>query len=294
MSRLRANLLLLLAAVLWGIGNIAHKTILDHLDAISVVGLTCLIGGLLTLPFIRAEITAYPGPGWSRSVVRVSALFALGVVLQQIAFVSASVTNASFLISTTTVLTPLFAWFMVRERPGPGVIVATGMTLTGSFLLSGGLSGTAGIGDAIALLAAAAFALWTVELGRHVKSFRRPFTTATAQFLGTALLVLPLSLARGDIHLPAVVAAWPELLMLGVFSTAVAFCLQTHAQRYTTANHAAVIVSSECVFAAIAAAAWLGERLPPQGVAGASIVLAGVLLVATKSGRSAHAAIKVP
>jgi drug/metabolite transporter (DMT)-like permease len=54
-SRTKANLLLLFAAALWGFGNVAQKTVLVHLDALSAVGLRCLIGGLLVLPFIMTE-----------------------------------------------------------------------------------------------------------------------------------------------------------------------------------------------------------------------------------------------
>ena len=58
MSRLHANLLLLFAAALWGFGNVPQKTVLDHLDPLSAVGMRCLIGGLLVLPLMLLGVVA--------------------------------------------------------------------------------------------------------------------------------------------------------------------------------------------------------------------------------------------
>lgn len=55
MTRLHANTLLLIASAFWGFGNVAQKTILEHLDPLSAVGLRCLIGGLLLVPMMLAE-----------------------------------------------------------------------------------------------------------------------------------------------------------------------------------------------------------------------------------------------
>lgn len=286
MSRLQANILLLLAALVWGLGNIAHKKILTHLDPFAAVGLTCLIGGLVVLPLVGGERKRPPEPGWPASLCRVTALFFVGMVMQQIAYVEASVTNASFLISTYTVMTPAAAWLMFRERPGAYLLLAAAFTLAGSFLMSGGLSGVIARADLLALLAAACFSVWTVELGRHLRLHGRPFTTAATQFLATGMIILPFSAAHGDLPLEGVIASWPELVVLGVFSTGVGFGIQTFAQCYTSASHAAIITSAEAVFAALAAGAWLGERLDVAGTWGACLIFAAVLVVATVGGRA--------
>lgn len=290
MSRLQANFLLLVAALIWGLGNIAHKTILDHLDPVAVVGLSCLIGGMIMLPFVRRERLASAPKGWGSSLLRVSGFFAISVTMQQIAYVGASVTNASFLISTYMVMTPLVGWLMLRQRPGSGVVPAALLALAGSFLMSGGFAGIITRADLISLATAVCFSVWTVDLGRHMHAYGKPFITATAQFLLTAVLILPFSAFHGDLPLDGIVAAWPELVILGVFSTAVAFGLQTAAQRYTSASRAAIITSAEAIFAALAAAAYLGERLDMAATSGACLVFVAVMLVSTSSGKPAKTA----
>lgn len=281
MSRLQANLVLLLAAVIWGLGNISHKSVLTYLDPLTAVGLTCLIGGICTLPFARFRF------GGSRreasvSLLRVTLIFLIASYFQQASYATSTVTNATFLTSAASVLTPVAAWFLLRQKPGMAIYMAAGLTFAGSIFLSGGVPGYLVEGDLMALLAAASFALWTVEISRHARVFNCDFTTASAQFLGVAVAILPYSAMKGGITWDAVAGAFPDLIVLGVFSSAIAFYLQISAQRYASASHAAIIVSSECVFAAIAAALLLGERLTPAGFVGATLVLAGVVVVAMR------------
>ncbi|WP_245270210.1 DMT family transporter [Mesorhizobium ciceri] len=283
MSRFKANSLLMLAAVIWGVGNVFHKTILAHLDPMAVVFLTSVIAGLVTLPFAMRERDPITNTGWFPSVTRVVLLFALGCVVQQLSYVSTTVTNSSLLISASTVITPIAAWLIMRERPSALILFVAILTVVGSALLAGGFNGSATAGDAFAIMTAICFAVWTVELGRHVQAHGHPFATAAAQFIGTAVATLPFAL-QGTMTIQAIIAAWPELIMLGVFSTAVGFCLQTSAQRYTTSSHAAVICSGEGVFAAISAAALLGERLSPDGFLGAGVILSCVLFAAVSAG----------
>ena len=275
MSRVQANLLLLVAAVLWGVGNVAQKTVLDHLDPFSAVGLRCLIGGMVLLPLMRFDRHEPLAAGYWPSALRVAAIFALALVVQQAAYLSTSVTNAGFLVNTATVITPLLAWIVLRERVGPQVWGAAGATLVGVFMLCGGPQGF-GQGDAVALLSALFYATWMIELGRHMQTFGHPVKTACTQFLLTAAIALPIGGIGGSLSVGAAIAAGPELLLLGIGSTALAFGFQTIAQRYTPASHAAIIVSAEGVFGAVAASMFLDERISALGLFGAVLILAAI------------------
>lgn len=281
MRRLHANLLLLLAAALWGFGNVAQKTVLEHLDAFSAVGLRCLIAALIVLPW--ALVYGAPkAKGFWLSLGRVSAFFCIAIALQQYAYLETTVTNASFLVNTATVMTPLAAWLMFGERPTFIIVLAASATMLGILLLVGELN-SASRGDLVALLSAVCYALWMVELGRHMRLHGDALTAAGVQFLLAAMVTLPVGAMGGGLSIDAVVAAAPELLVLGIFSTAIAFGIQTLAQRFTPASHAAVIVSAESVFGAIGGAFFLGERLSASAGLGAAIVLGAILLLAFHS-----------
>jgi drug/metabolite transporter (DMT)-like permease len=279
MSRSKANFLLLVAAALWGFGNVAQKTVLEHLDPFSAVGLRCLIGGVLILPLVRLDGSKGVAPGYWPSAVRVAVILGVALLLQQTAYQTTTVTNAGFLINTAAVITPIFAWVMYRERAGLRVWGAAGVTMIGVLMLCGGLQGF-GQGDIVSLVSAAFYAVWMVELGRHMRSFGHPVKTASTQFLVTAALALPIGGLWGSLSAEAALAAGPELLLMGVGSTALAFGLQTIAMRYTPATHAAVIVSGEGVFGALAAAIFLGERMTVIALLGAALMLAAIIHLA--------------
>jgi drug/metabolite transporter (DMT)-like permease len=279
MSRSMANFLLLLAAALWGFGNIAQKTVLEHLDPFSAVGLRCLIGGLLILPLLPLDRGATPAPGLWPSAARVAVILALALLLQQAAYLSTTVTNAGFLVNTATVITPILAWFVFRERTSLRVWGAAGATMVGIYMLCGGVQGF-GRGDLVSLVSALFYAAWMIELGRHMKTFGNAVRTACTQFLVTAALALPIGALWGSLSANSALAAGPELLVLGVGSTALAFGFQTVAQRYTSATHAAIIVSGEGVFGAMAAAFFLGERMSATAFFGAALMLAAIIHLA--------------
>jgi drug/metabolite transporter (DMT)-like permease len=135
-------------------------------------------------------------------------------------------------------------------------------------------------GDIACLGSALCYAAWMVALGRHAMAHGRPFATTALQFSVTGLVLLPLALTVETATLAGVQAALPELLILGVFSTAVAFALQTYAQRFVSSSTAAVLVSAESLFGAAGAALLLGEVTPLTGILGAGLILAAIVLVA--------------
>jgi drug/metabolite transporter (DMT)-like permease len=71
---------------------------------------------------------------------------------------------------------------------------------------------------------------------------------------------------------------WMGVAICAVFATAVAFSLQLWAQQFTTPSHAAILFTLEPVFAVITSYWVLGERLGLRSLAGAVLVLAGILV----------------
>jgi drug/metabolite transporter (DMT)-like permease len=68
------------------------------------------------------------------------------------------------------------------------------------------------------------------------------------------------------------------LAYAGLMSTGVAYTLQVVAQQHAHSSHAAIILSSEGVFAVLGGWLFLSETLPAQGLIGCALILAGMLL----------------
>jgi drug/metabolite transporter (DMT)-like permease len=72
---------------------------------------------------------------------------------------------------------------------------------------------------------------------------------------------------------------WVAVVFTGLFATALAFLVQTWAQRYLSATRTGLILTMEPVFAAITAYLVIGERLQGYAALGAFLILAAVVIV---------------
>jgi drug/metabolite transporter (DMT)-like permease len=281
MSRATANLLLLLAALCWGSGNVAQKTILADIGPFTAIGFRCLLACLSIAPFCwwkeRPKPPRVRAAPWELPVIL--ALFAASVTLMQIGYGGTSVTNAGFLVNTTTVMTPIIAWALFRDLPNIMLAPAVVMTLIGIALLGGGEFTALTWGDYFSLAAAFAFSMWIVLLGRYVERTGRPLFVSVQQFAATGMVCMMIGLAVEPVSLAAVANAAPEILYLAIVSTAIPYALQAIAQQYTSSSIAAVLMSAEALFGAIAAQLLLGEFLTPVAMLGAALLMAGILVV---------------
>jgi len=273
--------MLVIAAAFWGSGNIANKTLLDDIGPLTALALRGTIAALIVLPFLGFDREPRPVPGFYRSGITVAVLFVAAATFQQVAYQWTTVTNASFLVNTCTVMTPLLAWVILRERPHGRIVVAAIVTLCGAWLMCGAASlGTGGInaGDAACLISALFYAGWAIALGHHAVQYGRPLTTAFIQFGLAGVLLAPVALTLETPTLAGVVAAGPEVLYLAVFCTVCACLLTAIAQRRVPASVAVVLLSLESVFGAAAAYFVLAERPSPEVIFGGSLIMLAVVV----------------
>lgn len=282
MTRLQANLLLLLAGAMWGMGFVAQSTAMAAIGPFLFIGLRFLIATISMLPFALREAAMAKTPlgrGDWRAFGLVGLLLFGGMAAQQTGLLTTSVTNSGFLTGLYVVMVPFFAVIMFRQWPNPVVWPAAALALAGIWLLSGGDVVALKSGDWLTILCAAFWALQVIFIARHAATTGRPVTLAVTQFAICAVAGLAVALTAEPIAFEMVRAALPELLYAGIFSGGIAFTLQVVGQRYTTAPQAAIFLSTEAVFAALFGAIFLGERVPPAGLVGCGLIFAAILLV---------------
>ena len=98
------------------------------------------------------------------------------------------------------------------------------------------------------------------------------------QFLVTGILSLLLAFFFEGIRLEAVVISWLPILYTGILSAGIGFTLQIAGQRRAKADHAALILSLEAVFALAGGYLLLGELMSWRQLAGAALMLTGVVV----------------
>ncbi len=283
-----ATAVALLAALAWGTGNVAQKTILEHLDSFAATGITSLVGVIVLLPLAVREsrATMPPATGSLPLLLAVSLLFTFAATVMQFGYGLTTVTNAGFLVNTAAVLTPILAWICLSQRPPLAIWPASLATMTGIFLMAGASWSGLTPGDLLALLSALGFAVWTLAVGAYVMRTRRPVLMTVVQLAVCGVLCLGLGVAFNGLPAPdALAAALPEILFMGLVSKGLAYVLIAIAQQHISATCVGILVSAEAVFGALIAALVLGETLNlPRGIGSLCIILGVVIAARVPSG----------
>jgi len=298
MTRGRANLVLLLAGAMWGMGFVAQSTAMEAIGPMLFIALRFLVAALSMLPAAiiegRRTKRRLVASDWMNFAFIGVLLFA-GMTAQQIGLETTTVTNSGFLTGLYVVMVPFISVLLFRQWPHPVVWPAALLALAGIWLLSGGAIDTLRPGDWLTILCAFFWALQVIAIGKGAAGAGRPVTLAVTQFAVCAALAFACAIPLERIDFGAISAAMPEILYAGIFSGGIAFTLQAIGQRYTTAPQAAIFLSSESVFAALFGAAFLGERIGTSGFVGCALIFLAILgveiLPAVLAGRrSPHAA----
>jgi len=210
-----------------------------------------------------------------------------GYVFQTWGLQGTSASKAAFITGMFVVITPMMQAVLLRLMPKPATILGVVLAVVGLWLLSGASAEGWSAGDTRVLLCAIAYSAHMIVLGSIGKR-HDPLALTLVQLLTTALVcgVFALLLER-PLAFPADSDVWVALLVTGVLASAVAFAVQTYAQRYIPPARTALILISEPAFGGIFG--WLaGEVLGVRGLAGAALILGG-MAVAELVGASAAA-----
>jgi drug/metabolite transporter (DMT)-like permease len=283
MSRLGADGLLLITAFLWGVTFVAQKYATATMPALAFVAARFAVSAIALAPFALWEFRRKPhAPSrdeWRLALVIGLTLF-LGTSLQQAGIETTSATNAGFLTACYVVLTPFVAWALTGARPRAIIVGAGLVSLVGAWLLaSGGALGPPNLGDALVLLADFAWATGIALTPIFLARSGRPLLLAFVQYTVCAGLAALCSALFESTAPGALVATAPTILFAGVVSGAIAYTIQIFAQAQTPPAEAALILALEGVFAALAGALLLDERLTAVGVLGCVLILAGAVAV---------------
>jgi len=299
MSRTTANLLLLIAGLLWGLGFVAQETAMEDIGPFTFMTLRFLLAAAALLPFAllearRAGVERKLRWVDARPAVLVAVVFYLAMMFQQVGILGTTVTNAGVLTGLYVVLTPLIAWVALGKRQPAIIWPAALMAFAGIWMLGGGGLDRLTWGDWLVVVGALFGALHVLAMGHAATGLRRPAAVACAQFaISGVLSAIGLAIARGlDWDQEPLVSAqtlWqagPEILYAAFVAGAVAFGIMAVCQQYTPPADAAVLLASEALFAGVAGAVLLDERLTLIGYSGGALLLLAIAITSVGAARA--------
>jgi drug/metabolite transporter (DMT)-like permease len=174
---------------------------------------------------------------------------------------------------------PLICLLFYRQKLSPWVFPAAFSSLGGLYLLVGGHLDGLSSGDVLVIGSALGFAVQVVLVGRIMADSRAVFTLCAVQYAAVALIAfIGMSLFESPTRAGLAGAFW-QIAYAGAISGGIAYTLQVVAQRFTPAPDSAIILSGEALFAAIAGAWLMGDRLSLMQYGGCALIAAAILLV---------------
>lgn len=282
-KQMRADLLLLLVTLCWGVSYLLMDYSLTDLDPFTLNAFRFLGAFLIAVLFSWKKLA-----GVSRTTLKYSVLLGMALLVVYIGATFGvkytTLSNSGFLCALTVIFTPLIGWLFFRRRPDRKLSVVVLICFIGIALLTLGDDfsiNTANLkGDLLCVMCALAYAVDLLFTEKAVnKEDVDPYQLGVFQLGVTGALNLLLSFFFETPHFPQTAQIWGAVLFLSVFCTGVAFVLQPVAQQYTTASHVGVIFALEPVFAAIVAFFFAGEVLSARAYFGAFLMLASIFIM---------------
>ncbi len=283
---LKSELLLLLAAAIWGFAFVAQRVGMEDVGPFIFNGVRFALGSLALLPFIllsRKRTSADPDTRVrSKGLSVYIAGFAAGTVLflaaslQQAGIVYTTAGKAGFITGLYVILVPILGLVVHQKTPrttwAGAVIAAAGLYLlsfTGGFSIMRG--------DILVLLSTFFWAVHVLMIGRFTRSIDS-LLLACIQFAVCSMFSLVVAFTVERIDIGSLISASVPILYGGLISVGIAYTLQIIAQKKAPPGHSAIILSFETVFAVLGGRLLLSETIPPRGMVGCALMLAGILL----------------
>jgi drug/metabolite transporter (DMT)-like permease len=283
-SLYKADSLLILTAVIWGGAFVAQRVGMDHVGPLTFNGVRFALGTLTLLPFAlrgyaATEADLLPRVG-NRQAILGGALAGLvlfaGATLQQVGLVYTTAGKAGFITGLYVVIVPLLG-MLWKQWPGRGGWAGAILAAVGLYFLSVTAEFTLAPGDAYELAGAFMWATHVLILG-WLSPRVDVMKLACAQYAVCCCLSLMVAGLTETITFDGIRQATIPILYGGVMSVGIAYTLQVVAQRVAPPTHAAIILSLEAVFAALAGWLILGEVLTSRGMLGCGLMLAGMMV----------------
>lgn len=207
-------------------------------------------------------------------------MFAADLFFWQWAVMYTTMASATLFSNFAPVVVTLGAWLLLRERIAPLFLVGLVMALGGAALLATGNAALGRqflLGDGMGLLSALFYGGYML----FVAGLRVRYDTVTLTFWYSAIcaaLLLPVAIATGDTLLPATANGWAVLAGLALVSHVLGQGLIAYGFGHLPASFSSLVVLIQPLVAALLGWTLLGEAQGPWQIAGATLILAGIVV----------------
>lgn len=284
MSKKKETLLslsLLFVGFIWGLGFIAVKYAIDAgMNSISINMFRFGIATVLTAIVFHKQVFAIKLVDFKRGILP-SVMLALGFFLQNTGMEYTTPGNSALITGSYIILVPFISFLITKIRPSRNALISAVITFVGITILSMPSFSFSDfkIGDLLIFLSAISFAIHFLTLDSALKKVDSSKMTFIQLFFTTILFAI--MFFAFDIKNFAKInwdSALLPIVFLGLFSSFLAYCIQTYAQKYIAPTKVAIIMASESLFGAVLSVELMIEPLTWNLVVGGVLALGGIVL----------------
>ncbi len=276
MNKYRGEMGLILVSIVWGSGFIATAIGLDYMTTYETLAGRFLVASLLLAVFNYKKIRTISGQTIKKGMILGIFLFA-AFVLQTLGLEYTTPSKNAFLTAVCVAVVPFIGYLFHKRALVRMDIIRAAVAMTGVGLISFQWSGTVNIGDFLSFLCAFAFALHIFYTGEFTEN-EDSVSLTMVQMMTACVLSMIAMLSRGDSLVGQDIRGYMAVLYLGVFSTTICFLVMTISQKYTKPARAAVIMSTESLFAMVFSMLILHESVTARMIMGAVVIFSAIIL----------------
>ncbi len=282
-QHIQADFVLLGLCGIWGSSFPIVKKILPEIPPTPLLWFRFGVASLIFFPMIFKERRHW---NWTffRNGMGIGLFLFLGMWTQTLGLVYTSAIHSGFLTALSVLLVPIWCIFLFKKTISRRVWVAIGLTVLGAYFLAFSSNPLENFqiqkGNFLTLLCAVAFS-FEIVLIQYFVTHEKVWTSTWVMSLTVTILALIMDVVSGagKIHFHGFSqSTWAFLIYLALVVTAFSFWAQLNFQPRTSATAAAIIYTTEPIFALIFSRILLGEQLSFQGWVGAGLILTGLLI----------------
>ncbi len=282
MSKMKSNLLLALAAFIWGIAFVAQSVSMDHIGPWTFTCIRNFIAAAtlyILMPLLN-KITGSENKTTNKKEMWIGGIccgiaLAVASMFQQTGIIYTTVGKAGFLTALYTVIVPILSLFLGKKSKW-NVYVAVGISIIGMYFLCMNENFSIAYGDVLVLICALMFAFHILIVDHFVKEIDG-IKLSCIQFLTVGFICLIPMFVFEKPNLTNIIEAAVPILYAGILSSGAGYTLQIVGQKGADLSIAGMILSLESVFAALAGTILLHEELSMRELFGCILVFGAII-----------------
>ena len=284
MSQSRANILMLIASLIWGTAFVSQATGMGSIGPFTFSFARFFFATITVLPLaLYFEFNNFSKIFSNSKLLTLSIttgffLF-LGMGLQQYALQVSQISNVAFITTLYVPIVGIISRFIFKSQLHWIIWIAILLCVYGSYLLSSNQSIEIQRSDSLIFISAFCFAFHIILIDVFMKQFNSPFSYGSIQYFIVFLLSVIIAFIYEDPTIKNISFEWFEILYTGILSAGLGYTLQIIAQHKASPAPAAIILSMEGVFATIAGWLLINQTLDMNKLLGCIAIFLGVIIV---------------